>query len=62
MKRFKSIRFTDYEYRMLLDLFMVSDPWPLTDEQNEVLLDMLNDEAEARGYAEWSEAYHEVKT
>ena len=47
----------DEEFRALLDLLMVSDPWPLTSGRGalEAFADRI---AVARGYADWVEAYH----
>lgn len=50
------------EFRSLLDLFMVSDPWPLGDKAHGVLLDLLTCESRVRGYDYWEVAYHEHKT
>lgn len=50
---------TDKEFRYLLDLYMVSDPWPLGDgESDEVLGKMLDRVSKERGFASWLEAYH----
>lgn len=48
----------DNEFRMLLDLAMVSDPWPLDQRAYDTLLDMLNDEAARNGFDGWLDAYH----
>jgi len=57
----KARRFTDREFRMLLDLFMVTGPWPsvLTDDDNETFMEMITAESHARGYEDWVAAYHE---
>jgi len=53
------------EFRYLLDLFMVSDPWPLEDGTREcqsykVVEGLLNEQARGRGYPDgWMVAYHE---
>ena len=51
---------TDKEFRYLLDLYMVSDPWPLEDgESNGVLGKMLDRlSSEEHGFDNWVEAYH----
>lgn len=46
------------ELRVLLDLFMVSDPWPLNDESRNVLESMLNEAAQCIGCDNWIDAYH----
>lgn len=53
------MRFTANEYWLLMQLTMVSDPWPLSDLDHERMVDMLNKEAEAREYDSWIHAYHE---
>ena len=53
---------SDKEFRVLLDLFMVSDPWPLDEEESqETIRHMLNEESRTIGYADWVEAYHKFK-
>lgn len=51
-------RFSDQEYRMLLDLWMASDPWPTEEWGNELMTEVLNAEAVARGHDTVVEAYH----
>ncbi len=46
-------------FRDLLDLFMVSDPWPDTPESHLRIEDVLDDEARERGYENWVVAFHE---
>lgn len=50
---------SDEIFRILLDLFMVSDPWPLAKESNDLLEAELNRESTARGYDAWQVAFHE---
>lgn len=50
---------SDKIFRILLDLFMVSDPWPLSKESNDLLEAELNEEAALRGYDAWEVAFHE---
>ena len=52
----------DDEFRALLDLFMVSDPWPLDERAEGVVQDLLTSESASRGYGSWVVAYHEHKT
>jgi hypothetical protein len=49
-----------WEFRTLLELMMVSDPWPLKDHHRTFLVSLLNDEAEERGYEDWIAAYHDT--
>ena len=42
---------------VLLELCMVSDPWPLS-HGHEIFTDFLDDEARRRGFCDWIEAYH----
>ena len=46
------------EFRAMLDLYMVSDPWPLEDREHKIIGDMLDREAGKFGYEGWVEAYH----
>lgn len=51
---------SDEAFRVLLDLFMVSDPWPLEDDTSKgILFGFLCAEASKRGYDDWVVAYHE---
>jgi len=53
---------SDLAFRALLDLFMVSDPWPLEDEQSKaVLFGFICAEASKRGYSDWMNAYHDFE-
>lgn len=45
------------EFGTLLDLYMVSDPWPLP-QGNQVLGDFLDRSARRRGFDNWIHAYH----
>jgi len=48
---------TDIEFRIFMDLLMVSDPWPLVSGKDE--MDELADkEAMRRGFDDWIDAYH----
>lgn len=51
---------TNKEFRALLDLFMMSDPWPLTQAANDIVQGILDREAKARGLTDWIDAYHKV--
>jgi len=51
----------DEAFRVLLDWFMVSDPWPLEAKQQGMMLAFLNAEASKRGYDDWVHAYHEFR-
>lgn len=66
------LTFSREEFRALLDLWMCSDPWPVTvrqgalcnkrDETNHrVVTDILNREAATRGFTDVVEAYHNFK-
>jgi hypothetical protein len=54
-------KITDEAFRVLLDLYMVSDPWPLEDKDNLVIFGFLSGESQKRGYKGWVEAYHEFE-
>jgi hypothetical protein len=49
------------EFRALLDLMMVSDPWPLNVPEYEALEGLFARESDARGFASWIVAYHELE-
>ena len=51
----------DNELRSLLNVMMVADPWISDEKDRENIIQLLNREAEARGYEDWIEAYHEIK-
>jgi len=51
----------DHEFRMLLNLYMISDPWPLTPEEDDTCAVLLNTEAKKRGFSGWVPAYHKFK-
>ena len=51
---------SDITFRALLDLFMVSDPWPAGVDQKPIN-DLLEGESIERGYNGWVEAYHKFK-
>ena len=49
----------DMQFRLLLDLMMVSDPWPLPDNgSHDEFINMLRNEAKKRGYDDEIVAYH----
>jgi hypothetical protein len=48
---------TDDQFRILMALSMVNDPWPLQTGQSDIN-DLLDDEARERGFCDWLEAYH----
>jgi len=48
----------DYAFRVLLSLYMVSDPWPLSTDDNVHMEMFLNKEANDRGFDNWIDAYH----
>jgi len=51
---------SDRGFRVLLSLFMVSDPWPLDEdvEGQQALYEFLEDQARERGFENWVDAYH----
>lgn len=51
-------RMTNPERRCLLDLLMVSDPWPLSKKAQETLEALADKEAKIMGFSDWVEAYH----
>ena len=53
-----SERLSDRQFQTLMDLTMVSDPWPL-DYGNEEITELLHAEARSRGFDGWYVAYHE---
>jgi len=51
----------DTEYVALLNWYMSSDPFPTDPATETVVKDILNEEAEKRGFDGWVEAYHEIE-
>lgn len=49
---------TNKQFRVLMDLAMVSDPWPLNDDKD-VIDELLHTEARERGFDGWYVVYHE---
>jgi hypothetical protein len=52
---------TNAQFRMLLNLHMVSDPWPLSPEEDKTFTEMLHAESVKRGFMGHIEAYHMFK-
>ena len=50
---------TDELFRIVLDLAMCADPSPLTAEDELTLTNELNKESQARGFENWTIAFHE---
>lgn len=48
------------EFGAFLSLVMVSDPWPIAQIDEGRVKDVLNREADRRGYSGWVDAYHEL--
>lgn len=48
------------QLRVLLSLFMCSDPWPLSEVSHEFMTQWLDAESRAAGYADWIDAYHKL--
>jgi len=51
---------TDVQLRSLVDLLMVSDPWPLSREARVALVTLADAESKIRGFYDWYSAYHEM--
>jgi hypothetical protein len=49
---------SDEGFAVLLELLMVSDPWPLRGGTDAYLKADADQEARKRGYCDWVEAYH----
>lgn len=56
-----SKKLTETEFKSLLNLVMVSDPWPSGRKGERTLKGLLDYEAGVRGYEDWVEAYHELQ-
>lgn len=54
----KNAPLNDAQFRALLNLMMVSDPWPLSGTDSFLLETLATDEARRRNYKDWIEAYH----
>lgn len=52
-------RFTASEFRVLLDLWMVMDPWPLGEGDKQRFEALLARDLDARNYMGIVDAYHE---
>lgn len=50
----------DDQFRVFLDLLMVSDPWPL-EYGHEALNELADEQSRERGYCDWIEAYHKFE-
>lgn len=51
----------DETYKALLRLICCSDPWPVDDADNELVIKAFADaEAKKRGFKDWVDAYHEM--
>jgi hypothetical protein len=51
----------DHIFRIMLNLMMVGDPWPLTEKEGHEYGAFLIAEAQKRGFAHWIDAYHKFK-
>ena len=51
----------DEVFRTLLDLYMISNPWPLGQNQKAVFFGFLTAESHKRDYTDLIEAYHEFE-
>ena len=52
----------DDAFRVLLDWYMLADPWPLSDRAHGMMFGFLTAEANKRGYETWVDAYHDFQT
>ena len=48
------------ELRVLCELKMVLDPWPLDEADNNIFTVMLDRECRKQGFDDWIEAWHEL--
>lgn len=55
-------KLTDLQFRTMLDWFMVSDPWSLSEKAHDVMYAFLDSESKARGFEGWVIAFHEFKS
>ena len=49
---------TGAQLRALLNLLMVSDPWPLSEPEQQTLIDMADAASRLEGFDNWIDAYH----
>ncbi len=55
------VKMTEKEFRVLLDLFMItSDSWPLTEECHATMHSWIDREARQWGFMNWVAAYHGI--
>lgn len=50
-----------FQVRALLDWYMVSDPFPLSEQQHNEITEFMNMISIAEGYDDWVDAYHNLK-
>lgn len=51
----------DEELRAFLNLLMISDPWPLSENEQNILDEFAQRESKKRGYKDWIDAFHAFK-
>lgn len=51
---------TEGEFMAFLALLMASDPTPVSQKEDELLVRFANREAEKRGYNTWIDAFHKL--
>jgi hypothetical protein len=51
---------TDAEFQAVLIWFIASDPWPAS-VNRAVIYEWLNRESKARGFENWTDAYHGIR-
>lgn len=59
-KMLRAAQMGDIQFKVLCDLLMVSDPWPLDTEAEQTLKSWANSEAPSHGFADWVDAYHGI--
>lgn len=50
----------DMQFRVLLDLMMVNDPWLLGEAEQLIFMQHMRNEAKKRGYDDEIQAYHNL--
>lgn len=60
----EGVEITQGDFRALLDWYMCSDPWPVSDQggpdSHAVVTNLLHRIAKADGWDDWTDAYHRV--
>ena len=54
-------KLSDQEFRVLLNLFMISDPWQLDNDGEDTIRSLLQKESKLRDFEDWIHSFHEFE-